>query len=279
MKQAKSLDKSTLNGIVAVVSITGKAGKSTTSNNMLTPRMPGAKLFRVETINVSGEAAGHNGRDVEIEYVRGDDSKKLLEGLSRVDTAVVDVGTSNVENFLLMLQQEGAQSMFDYFVVPCEAVYEKVNEFQEFCRTVNGLAKLGVGPERIKVVFTKLKPGKNVEEEAIRVFNYHKQFPIYTLDRRATIHETPIFGALSRAKKRYEDFLVDDTDYFLELKKIPMDEKDKRELYVKLGRAKALVAGFESEMENAFNVLFCNTGTMPTKEGLNLGNFVATEYD
>ena len=277
MKQAK--DKPIFEAIVAVASITGKVAKSTTANNLLTPRMPGAKLFRVETINVSGDAAGCNGVDVEIEYVRGDDSKKLLEGLSKVRSAVIDVGTSNVENFLLMLQQEGAQSMFDYFVVPCEAVYEKVNEFQEFCRTVNALAKLGVAPERIKVLFTKLKPGKNVEEEAIRVFNYHKQFPLYTLDRRATIHETPIFGALSRAKKRYEDFLLDETDYFLELKNISMDEPDRRELCVKLGRAKALVVGFEAEMENAFNVLFSNTGTMPKKEGLNLGNFSATEFD
>jgi len=79
---------------VAVVAITGKAGKTTIANDLLGPRMPTAKKFRLETINLSGRSDG------EVMQLKGKDFIKLQNELSKTNSAIVDVGASNVESCL-----------------------------------------------------------------------------------------------------------------------------------------------------------------------------------
>lgn len=239
--------------IIATISLTGKAGKSVCANNLLLPRMPGAKLFRLETINESGDA----GSDAEIEKLKGRNIEQLLKGLSKVDSAVVDVGTSNVEAFLLGLTQDGgAQNMFDYFLVPVESNSAKINEFKEFVKTVQTLNGLGIAPERIKVVFNKHLVDNEIETEMARVFNFHKQFPIFSLDARAVIHETELFKALGSAKRSYEDMLADNTDYWKLLKQTPLEQEKERVAMVTMARAQGLVRGVNRELDMVFSSLF-----------------------
>lgn len=239
--------------MIATISLTGKAGKSVCANNLLLPRMPGAKLFRLETINESGDA----GSDAEIEKLKGRDIEQLLKGLSKVDSAVVDVGTSNVEAFLLALTQDGgAQNMFDYFLVPVESNSAKINEFKEFVKTVQTLNGLGVEAERIKVVFNKHRVDNEIEAEMARVFNFHKQFPIFSLNARAVIHETDLFKALSSAKRSYEDMLADTTDYWKLIKQTPLAQEKERVAMVTMARAQGLVRGMDIELDAAFSALF-----------------------
>lgn len=261
--------------IIATISLTGKAGKSVAANTLLLPRMPGAKLFRVETINESGEA----GSNAEIEQLKGREIEKLLKGLSKVESAVVDVGTSNVESFFVGLTQDvGAQNMFDYFVVPVESNAAKVNEFKEFANTVQQLNRLGVEPERIKVVFNKHLVDNDVETEMIRIFNFHERFPIFTLDKRAVIHETELFKALSSAKKGYDEMLTDNTDYWKLLKQTPIEQEKERENIVKMARAQGLVRGVNAELDAVFFALFgvkpaANGGTAAVAEKINVADF------
>lgn len=243
--------------IIAVMALTGKVGKSVAAHNLLLPRMPGAKLFRIETINVSGQA----GSETEIQQLKGREIEKLLKALSNTELAVVDVGTSNVETFMIELTKDvGAQKMFDFFLVPVESNASKINEFEEFMKTVIQLNKLGVEPSRIKVVFNKHLIDTEVEIEMARVFNFHKKYPIFTLDGRAVIHQTDLFKSLATVKKSFEEVRSDTFDYWKKLRQTPpattREEEKEREYMVAMHRAQGLVQGVNAELDVVFAVLF-----------------------
>lgn len=238
--------------IIAVLSFTGKVGKSTIVNNLLIPRMPNAICISMETINLSGlNDAGDSIR------LKGREIDKLQNKLANAKSAVVDVGASNVESFMLGLtQQGGAHLDFDYFIVPIEADSSKIGETDEAIKTINALAAMGIEPERIKVVFNKLKPDSEVEEEARKIFNYHKKEKSFTLNKKATIHETPAFKALGEVKKTYGEMLADTTNYRARLKDIPMEKEVERLATVKMMRAQGCVQAIHGEFNTVFNALF-----------------------
>ena len=241
-----------MNMIVAVTSPTGKLGKSTICNNLLLPRMPDAMYIQLETVNLSGindasEAFKLKGREID----------KLQNKLANTKSAVVDVGASNFESFLLALtQQEGAHLDFDYFLVPIEANSSKLLETDEAIITINALAALGVGPERIKVVFNKLAVDSDVEEETRKIFNFHRKEKKFTLNRSATIHHTPAFKALGEVKKTYGEMLADKNDYRAILKGIPIEQSAERLAIVKLMRAQGCLNTIHNEFNNVFFELF-----------------------
>lgn len=239
--------------IIATISFTGKVGKSSITNNLLDPRMENAKIIRIETINESGLSGTGSAE----QKMKGRDIEKLFTELSKTESAIVDVGTSNVESFVLGLtQQPDSHRFFDFFVVPVEANAAKVNEFKEAVKTLTMLNRLGVEPERIKVVFNKLAPDCEIEDEMHRLFNFHKKSPIFTINRSAVIHDTQAFKALADAKKSYEEVLADKTDFWKILKETPLTEDAERTRLVKMARTQGLVRGLNTELDNVFNSMF-----------------------
>lgn len=239
--------------IVATISYTGKAGKSTIANNLLFPRLDNPTMFRIETINESGMSGAGSAE----QKMKGREIEKLFKALGKTQSAIVDIGTSNVESFVMALtQQPDSHRIFDYFVVPVEANAAKVNEFKEAVKTLTMLSKLGVGPERIKVVFNKLAPDNEIEEEMTRIFNFHKESPIFTLNKKAVIHDTQAFKALANAKKTYEEMLADKTDYWEKIKETPLAEENERTRLITMVRAQGLVKGLNAELDSVFNALF-----------------------
>src|SRR5690606_28681595 len=95
---------------VAVTNYSGDLGESGGAPDVLAPRMPNAEFVAVESINAD-EGTG--------EVVRGKQFGQLQEQLLMVDEAVIDIGASNVEDFVKLMQQyRGSHEDFDYFVVP-----------------------------------------------------------------------------------------------------------------------------------------------------------------
>lgn len=95
---------------IAVLNFSGNVGKSTIARHLLLPRIEGAELIAVESLNAD-ESQG--------QALRGRQFGELQEYLQTVDNVVVDVGTSNVEDLLgLMHRYRGSHEDFDCFVVP-----------------------------------------------------------------------------------------------------------------------------------------------------------------
>lgn len=236
---------------LAVISYTGKVGKSTMTNHLLCPRMPGAKIIRLETVNLSG----HSG--AEEKKMKGRDLVKLQDELMKTRSAIVDVGASNVESFMLALNQQGdAHLDFDCFLVPIEANPGKQNEIKEAIKTIESLSAMGIEPERIKVVFNKLPVDSNIEEEMQIIFNYHKKNRNFTLIKDAVITETPAFHALEAVQKSYSDLLADTTDYRQAIRNTPLENEKERTALTKLMRAQGYVKTADRELKVVFDALF-----------------------
>nr|UVN17958.1 hypothetical protein pPsy0479a_00126 [Pseudomonas syringae] len=80
---------------VVVINYTGTVGKTTISANLLWPRMGGAPLYAIESINETAENLG-----LDVEKLRGDAFRELFKRLMLEDQAIIDVGASNVEDFI-----------------------------------------------------------------------------------------------------------------------------------------------------------------------------------
>ena len=71
--------------------------------------------------------------------------------LQTVDNAIVDVGASNVEDLLGLMQlYEGSHEDFDCYVVP---TVPPLKQQQDTIATLIELSQLGISASRLKVVF------------------------------------------------------------------------------------------------------------------------------
>ncbi len=237
---------------LAFLTFTGKVGKSTLCNTFAYPRMQEATIIRMETINDSGLAGAV--REITL---KGRELGKLETELAKTKDAIVDVGASNVEAFILALNSQFESHMaVDYFVVPIKADAKAQIEMGEAMKTLQALHAMGIDADRIKVLFNRLPADADVAEECKTLVAMHKKMPIFTLNLDAVIHESEAFSALATAKKSYLEMLSDPLNYREEMNKIPMEkEKDRTEM-VKLIRAQGTVKMLDREMQAAWNALF-----------------------
>jgi len=138
---------------VAVINFSGNVGKTTIARHLLLPRMEGAALVAVESLNAD-EGQG--------QALRGRQFGELQEFLQTVPAAVVDIGASNVEDLLsLMRRYRGSHEDFDCFVVPTVAA---LKQQRDTIATLAELARLGIAASRVKLVFNMVEDGLPVED-------------------------------------------------------------------------------------------------------------------
>ncbi|MPW20781.1 hypothetical protein GCT13_28895 [Paraburkholderia sp. CNPSo 3157] len=77
-----------------------------------------------------------------------------------IGNAVVDVGASNVEDFLMLMQRyDGSHQDFDRFVVP--TVYGSKQQVDTIS-TLQSLQAIGVPSSKIRVVFNMVDPKQDL---------------------------------------------------------------------------------------------------------------------
>jgi hypothetical protein len=130
---------------LAVINFSGNVGKTTVARHLLAPRIPGCQVVAVESINAD------DGPSVTI---RGRQFAQLQEFLQSVDNVVIDIGASNVEDFLkLMRRYRDSQEDFDGFIVPTVPTRKQQ---QDTAATLAELARIGVSPGRLRLVFNQV---------------------------------------------------------------------------------------------------------------------------
>src|SRR5438874_4085739 len=118
---------------VAVINFSGNVGKTTVARHLLAPRIAGAEVIAVESINAD---------DGQSQALRGRQFGQLQEYLQTADNVVVDIGASNVEDLLaLMRRYRGSHEDFDHFVVPTVPTRKQQ---QDTIATLAELSRLGV---------------------------------------------------------------------------------------------------------------------------------------
>ncbi|MFN5940493.1 MAG: StbB family protein, partial [Polaromonas sp.] len=206
------------------------------------PRLKNAQVIAVESINSDGS---------QDEAIRGKQFGELLEALALMDDAVVDIGASNVEDFVnLMKQYRGSHEDFDFYVVP---TVSKAKQQRDTISTIDALAEIGIPAKKIRLVFNMVELDETPERVFSGLFEYHASAKNFTLKPEAVIHINDIYGKLKGTENGIADILNDPADLKEQLK--AAKDSDEKLRISRLIGVKRLAAGVTEELDAVFKVL------------------------
>ena len=224
---------------IAVMNFSGNVGKSTIAKHLLAPRMKNCRVLFVETINEGGDATN----------IKGKEFKEVLVELALLDDAVVDIGSSNIEEVFKQLKSMAdAHEDFDYYVIP---TVPSQKQQKDTGKIFLELVELGIDLTKIKLVFNQVERGSNVEKIFGTLIDVVA--PFHT-PLNAIIHESevyPMMGTLTM-----EAAIAEGTD-FKAMIAATSDIEEKRKLATLLGLSR-LAKGAAKELDVVFAALFAS---------------------
>ena len=227
---------------VAVINFSGNVGKSTVARHLLAPRLNNAEVIPIESINSDG---------TDETAIRGKQFGELQEYLQTLDDAVIDIGASNVEDFVkLMKQYKGSHEDFDFFVVP---TVPATKQQRDTISTVEALANLGVPAKKIRLLFNMVDLEESPERIFSGLFEYQRESKSFTLKPEAVIHVNDIYGKLKGSKTGIREILADETDYKERIK--TAKDADEKLHFAQMLSIKRLAAGVSEELDAVFKAL------------------------
>ena len=232
---------------VVVMNFSGNVGKTTVAGHLLKPRMGDAPIFSVESINVDGSADG-----LDVEKMKGKKYGDLVGELMKLDDAIIDVGASNVEEFIKLMQQyDSSHEEFDYFVVP---VVKEKKQQADTINTIHALKQLGIPKHKIRVVFNKAEVDDDVEVEFESIIGYAKADKGFVANPKAVIHVNEVFERLKSVGISLGDITADPTDYRAKLREAKDD--DEKDHCVRMVALKRLGVTANKNLDAAFSAIF-----------------------
>ena len=232
---------------VAVINFSGNVGKTTIAGHLLKPRMGNAPIFSIESLNIDST---HDG--LEVEKIKGKHFGGLQEQLMQIDNAIIDVGASNVEDFMkMMLQFDGSHEEFDFFVVP---VVSERKQQTDTVNTIRTLARLGIPKTKIRLLFNKIEVDESVSEEFFALFGLAKSDKSFVINSDAVIYSNEVFARLKEVGKTLGDIHNDKTDYRAKLRQAT-DEHEKTAC-VRMISMQRLAVTANRNLDAVFNTLF-----------------------
>lgn len=218
---------------IAVMSLCGGIGKTTLTRFLFYPRMKDARLFNIETINLDGQEQGT--------VVSGDDFQAVLNELAMLNSAVVDVGASNVELAMQEMRKlEDSHEEIDLFVIPVTGMERQIADAID---TAKFLRNIGVEPNRIRFVFNMVDKPEKIPAVFDKVFYAANNMGI-AVNEKAYVPLTRFFTSFSELGLPLQQLIDYDTGA-LKARKEQLREKSK----------KALTKNEESEFEKVNLIL------------------------
>lgn len=228
---------------IAVINFSGNVGKSTVAHHLLAPRLHEAPVIAVESINA------HDGRDAEA--LRGKQFSELLETLALLDDVVVDIGASNVEDFMNQMRlYRNSHDEFDVFVVPTVPM---AKQQRDTIATIEALSTVGIEPDRIRPVFNLVDIGEQPQSLFKGIFEYHAQGRTFSLRPTAVLHVNELYPKLRAADLSIRAILADSTDYKRAIQ-AATNPAEKVRLAQQLG-IRRLAHGVSEELDAVFDTL------------------------
>lgn len=186
----------------AVINFSGNVGKTTVARHLLAPRIPGCQVVTVESINAD------DGQSVTI---RGRQFAQLQEFLQSVDNVVVDIGASNVEDLLkLMRRYRDSQQDFDGFLVPTVPARKQQ---QDTAATLTELARIGVPPDRLRLVFNQVDDDNPIERTFDTLLAYVASTGVVQPRLAACMSFNEVYALVRGTGQSLVEVAADSTDY------------------------------------------------------------------
>jgi hypothetical protein len=187
---------------IAVINFSGNVGKTTISRHLLLPRIAGAELISVESLNADEDQG---------QSLRGRQFADLQEYMQTVDSLVVDIGASNVEDLMaLMRRYHGSHEDFDYFVVP---TVPELKQQEDTMATLRELSRSGIAPSRLKLVFNMVDDGVELAQAFDHLLAFLEMCPVAKVSPRCRLRTNEVYGRIAGRGVDLAALARDDTDY------------------------------------------------------------------
>jgi hypothetical protein len=230
---------------IAVLNFSGNVGKTTVAAHLLKPRMADAPVYSIESVNVGADANG-----IDAERMKGKQFGELMDAVMMRDSAIVDVGASNVEDFLnRMAQYTGSHEEFDLFIVP---VTKEQKVQADTINTITALAAMGIGQTRIRLVFNRVDTDDDVESEFASVIGMDEIRGFCIADTDCVIYANELFERMKMAGKSLGDIVTDKTDYRELLRHTDRDDTEQRIHLTNMVGMKRLSVSVQENLDKVF---------------------------
>ncbi|RZS57805.1 StbB family protein [Sphaerotilus mobilis] len=238
---------------VAVISFSGNVGKTTIARHLLAPRLPGASLVSIESIN-AGEGEDH--------VIRGRQFAELQEFLQVVDDAVVDIGASNVEELLgLMRRYRGSHEDFDHYVVP---TVPAAKQQQDTIATLAELSRIGIPPDKVRVVFNMVEDERELERVFEPVLAFARMTSLARVTPECRLGSNEVYGHAKGSGVDLATLAADPTDYKAQIA-ATSDSTERLALAQRLA-IRRLAIGVVPELDACFAALRLGASTSDTSQ-------------
>jgi hypothetical protein len=225
-----------------VINFSGNVGKTTIARHLLVSRLTAARLVSVETVN-------RDGADTTV--FRAKQFGQLIESLATVDDAVVDVGSSNAEEFLQRMRDyRGSHEDFDLYVLP---TVPALKQQHGTVTTIEALAELGVPAQKIRVLFNMLEPEDDPARTFAAIMKYHAARKTFTLREGAVLRVNEVFARIDGTSVSLADIASDPADLKVQLRSTGKDA-DKLRISRQIS-VRRLATGVLGELDAAFRAL------------------------
>lgn len=236
---------------LAVISFSGNVGKSTIARHLLAPRLQGARVIAIESINAD---------EGQSQSMRGFQFGELQEYLQGVDDVVVDIGASNVEELMrLMHLYQDSHEEFDCFIVP---TVPPPKQQQDTIATMADLHAVGVPSDRIQVIFNMVDDREPLERTFHNLLAFLDQQPIASANTSCRLGVNEVYGRIRGVGADLAEIARDETDYKRLIARAS-DRSEKMALGQKLA-TRRLARGVVPQLEACFAAL--NLGRFATGE-------------
>ena len=226
---------------IAVVNNSGNVGKSTMCQALLKPRLEGSEIIRVETINTDGTNE---------EKLSAKQYDEIIKRIDDVDCTIIDVGSSNIEQFLVQMNEfKGSHDLIDYFITP---VTNQEKQQRDSIATIHSLLDMGIEEDRLKVIFNFAEKDTDIERQ-FALFLSDKPCKKIAGKNPAIVYNNNIFNLLHKSGLKYNDVYNDDRD-LRSLIRSAASVEERQELS-NLRAVKMLMNGFNADLDVAFENL------------------------
>ena len=227
---------------LAVISFSGNVGKSTVARHLLAPRLPGARVIAIESINAD---------EGQTQSMRGFQFGELQEYLQSIDDVVVDIGASNVEELMrLMHLYQDSHEEFDCFVVP---TVPPPKQQQDTIATLADLHAVGVPPDRIQLIFNMVDNREPLARAFHILLAFLEQQPIASANTDCRLGVNEVYARIRGTGADLAEIARDETDYKRLIARAT-DRSEKMALGQKLA-TRRLARGVLSQLDACFEAL------------------------
>ena len=232
---------------VAVLNYSGSVGKTVIASHLLAPRISAAEIIAVESTNESAADLG-----LDVEQMRGEHFGRLFRKLLTAEAAIVDVGASNIEDFLTeLVKYDQAHLELDHYVLP---VVSSGKAQRETIKTIQALAALGVPAHRVRVIFNRVD--SDVVDEFAAIFGYALQTRSFVANPEALVFENEVFDLLANKRTTITEVLADNNDYRQQLREADRNDTARIAHLSDHHALQSLARPVDRQLDRAFSALF-----------------------